>query len=106
MVSRRVSASATASPSKLLDQNVRFSSITATEDRSCGLVKETDLVLFLPAVSKISPISVVNQREDTTADRNARCARVASFPPGGAEGANLCGLLDVERLAGLIEFEG
>jgi hypothetical protein len=26
--------------------------------------------------------------------------------PGCAKGVNLCGLLDVERLTGLVEFEG
>ena len=31
---------------------------------------------------------------------------MASLLPGCAKGANLGGLLDVERLTGLIEFEG
>jgi hypothetical protein len=31
---------------------------------------------------------------------------VASLFPGGAEGTNLGGLLDMKRLTGLIEFEG
>ena len=82
-----------------------FSSRTA-EDRPCGFVKEADLVLFLTSSSEVGTITVVDQREDTAADGNAWNASVAGLIPSCAKGANLGGLLDVERLTGLVEFEG
>jgi hypothetical protein len=53
----------------------------------------------------MAAISVIEQRKNTTENRNARNMRVAGFLPGCAEGANLGGLLDGERLAGLIQFK-
>ena len=102
-----MSASAIASSFlELLDQNIRLGGIAAAEDRACGFVKEADLVRFLASSSEIGAITVVDQREDAAADGNARSASVARLLPGGAKGANLGGLLDVERLTGLVEFEG
>ena len=49
-------------------------------------------------------ITVVEQRKNTAANGNARSARVTGFLPGGPKGPNLGGLLDVERLAGPVEF--
>jgi len=49
---------------------------------------------------------VIKQRKNTPAYGNARSTRVTSILPGSAKGLNLCGLLDVERLTGLVEFEG
>src|SRR5580698_81074 len=89
---------------KLLDENVRLSSIAAAEDCPRLFVKETDLVLFVRASSEVGTIAIIEQREDTPANRNARSSRVTSILPGGAKGANLGGLLDVERLPGLVEF--
>src|ERR1700678_781906 len=92
--------------SKLLDEDFRLSSVATSKDRPCVFVKEADLVRFLTLSSEIGTITVVNQREDTAADGNARSANVSSLLPGGAKGANLAGLLDVERLTALVELEG
>jgi hypothetical protein len=89
---------------KLLYQDIRLSSVAAAEDRPCGFVKEADLVLFLTSSSEIGTITVVDQREDTSADGNAGNASVASLLPSCAKGSNLGGLLDVEWLTGLVEF--
>ena len=91
---------------KLFDQDVRFSSVATAEDGSCVLVKEADLVLFLTSPSEIGAITIVDQREDTAANGNARSPSVSSLLPGCAKDANLGGLLDVKRLPGLIEFKG
>src|SRR5580698_9180438 len=74
---------------KLLDENIRLSSIAAAKDRPRAFVQEADLVLFLAASSKIGAIAVVDQCKDTAANRNARSACVASFLPACAKGANL-----------------
>ena len=77
--------------------------------RSCGRrsarvlsLDEADLVLALVAAAEIGAVAIVDQREDAAADRDARLARVAGRLPGLAVGADLLGLLDVERLAGLV----
>jgi len=92
--------------SKLFDQDIRLGCIATAEDRSCGFVKEAYFVLFLTAASEIATITVVDQCENTAANGDARSASMASLLPGGAEGANLRRLLDVERLAALVEFKG
>ena len=89
---------------QLFDENIGLSGVAAAEDRPCVLVKETDLVLFVRASAEISAIAVIEQRENTAANGNARSARVASFLPRRAKGANLRGLLDVERLLSLIHI--
>ena len=50
--------------SKLLDENVRFSSVTAAEDRPCVFVKEPDFIaVLLRASSEIATITVIEQRK-------------------------------------------
>src|SRR5580658_4900726 len=87
---------------ELLDKNVRFGGIVATEDRSGRCADEADTVLILGAVAKIGAIAIVDEGEDAAADRHARFMCVAGFFPGGAESSDLAGLLDVEGFAGLI----
>src|ERR1700722_9759440 len=55
---------------------MRLGSVATAEDRPCVFVQETDLVLILTSSSKIGTITVVDQRENTAADRNARSARI------------------------------
>ena len=87
---------------ELLDQNIRLGGIAAAEDRPCLLVDKADLVLVLAPAAEIGAIAIVHQREDAAADRDARLARMAGLLPGGAEGPDLGGLLDVEGLSGLV----
>ena len=87
-------------------KNIRFRCVATAENRPCVFVKKADLVLFLNSSSEIGTITIVDQGKDTAADGNARSADVASLLPGCTKGANLRGLLDVERLTGLVEFEG
>jgi hypothetical protein len=65
-----------------------------------------DSFLFLRVSPEITTITIIDQWKNTAANRNARGARVTSFLPSCAKSANLGGLLDVERRAGLVEFEG
>src|SRR3984957_8250052 len=90
---------------ELFDECIRLGGVAAAEDRPRPLVYESDLVLFLALVSEIGAIAVVDQREDTAADRDPRLARMAGLLPGGAVGPDLRGLLDVESLSGLIVLE-
>src|SRR5260370_11730206 len=89
----------------LIDENVWLCSVAPAENRPCVFVKEPDLVIFLTTSSEIGTVTVIDQRKNTAANGNARSARVTGFLPGCAKGANLRSLLDVERLAGLVEFE-
>src|SRR5579863_405255 len=91
---------------KLFDQNIRFRCVATAENCSSGFVKIADLVLFLTSSSEIESITIVDQGKNTATDGNARGTDVASFLPGCTKGANLRGLLNAERLTGLIEFEG
>jgi len=89
-----------------LREDIRLGSVAPTEDRPGIFVKEADLILLLASSSEVSTVTFVDQREDTAADRNARSASVASLLPSRLKGTNLGGLLDVEWLTGLVEFEG
>ena len=54
---------------KLLDENLRFSSVAAAKDRPCIFVKEPDFVLlFTRALSEIASITVIEQRKNTADD--------------------------------------
>ncbi len=90
---------------ELFDQCIRLGGVAAAEDRPRPLVDEPDLVLALAFMSEIGAIAIVDQREDAAADRNPWLARMAGLLPGGAVGADLGCLLDVESLAGLVVLE-
>ena len=90
--------------SELLDEAVRFGGVAAAEDRPSLLVDKADLVLFLAVAPEIGMVPIIDQREDTAAYRDPWFAPAPLFP-GGAEGPDLGGLLDVERLAGLVVLE-
>src|SRR5215472_15909383 len=87
---------------QLLDEGVRLSGIATTEDRLGLLVDEADLVLVLPPASEVGAIAIFDEGEDAAADRDPRFTRIAGLLPGGAEGPDLRGLLDVESLSGLV----
>ena len=89
-------------PPELLNEDVRLSGIATTEDCSRLLVDKADLVLFLAPASEVGAIAIVHQREDAAADRDTRFGRMAGLLPGDAESPDLRGLLDVERLSGLV----
>jgi putative transposase len=50
-------------------------------------------------------IRSIDQRKDAAAHRHARLAAMARLSPGRAIGANLFGLLNMKRLAGLVVLE-
>lgn len=66
------------------------------------LVDKADLVLLVAPASEVGTIAIVHQCEDAAADRDTRFAHMAGLLRGGAESANLGGLLNVERLSGLV----
>lgn len=90
---------------ELLNELVRFCSIIPTKDRPCRPAEEAKMIALLITVSKIGATPLVNQRKDTTTDRDSRLACMDSLLSGIAERSDLSGLLDVERLAGVIVFE-
>ena len=90
---------------ELFDQCIRLGGVAAAEDRPRPLVDEPDLVLALAFMSEIGAIAIVDQREDAAADRNPWLARMAGLLLGGAVGADLGRLLDVESFAGLVVLE-
>ena len=57
-----------------------------------------DRVLSLLAAAEIGAVARVDEGEDAAAHRDPRLALVARFGPRLAKGADLLGLLDVERL--------
>src|SRR5580698_2795765 len=89
---------------ELFDENLGLGRVAAPENRPRIFVEEADFV-FLRASPKIAAIAVIKQRENTSADGNSRSALVTSFLPGVAKGANLRGLLNMQRLAALVEFQ-
>src|SRR6202034_4632050 len=91
--------------SELIDESVGLGSIAAAEDRSRLFVDKANLIPVLAAAAEVSAIAIVCERKDAAADRHARLAHLASLFPRGAEGPDLGGLLDVERLAGLIALK-
>src|SRR5438477_1255876 len=80
---------------KLIDKDVRFSSIASTKDGASFFVDETDLILFRASMSEVGAVAIVYQCEDAATDRYSRFARVACLLPCRAEASNLSGLLDV-----------
>ena len=89
---------------QLLDEHVGLGGIAAAEDGALFGLDEAEMVLAV-AAAEIGAVAVVDQREDAAADRDARRRVMAGFLPGGAVGADLLGLLDVEGLAALVELE-
>src|SRR6185437_2419738 len=90
---------------ELFDQRVRLGGVAAAEDRARPRIDEADLVLVLAALSEIGAVAIVDQRKDAAADRDPGLALMAGFLPGGAVGADLPGLLDVEGLSGLVVLQ-
>src|SRR5699024_4531184 len=64
-----------------------------------------DLVVLLLPAAEVGAVAIVDQREDAAADRDARITRMAGGSPCVAEGLDLLGLLDVQRLAALVELQ-
>ena len=89
---------------QLLDEDVRLGGIAAAEDGALFFAEHADLVPLLAAAAEIHAVAVVDQREDAAADRHARRARVTGRLPRRAVDPDLLGLLDVERLAALVDL--
>src|SRR5699024_12261379 len=70
------------------------------------VVAQADLVL-LPATTpaEVGPAQVIGAREDRPAARHPRLPLPAGLVPGAAELLDLLGLLDVDRLAGLVDLQ-
>jgi hypothetical protein len=87
---------------ELFDQGIRLGGVAAAEDRARVRVDESDLVVTVARAPEISAVAIVDQCEDAAADRDARLALMAGLLPGGAVGADLRRLLDVESFSGLV----
>ena len=85
--------------------DVRLGGVAAPEDGALRFAEHADLVPILAAAPEIHAVAVVDQREDAAADRHPRRARVAGLLPRRAVKPDLLRLLDVERLAALVDFE-
>ncbi|VXC66934.1 hypothetical protein SPHINGO8AM_180043 [Sphingomonas sp. 8AM] len=89
---------------ELLDQPLGLGGVGAAEHRA-HIVDHTDLVAAAVA-PEIGAVAVVGQREDRARYRDARGAGVPRRLPRLAIGADLFGLLDVERLAAFVGLQG
>jgi hypothetical protein len=81
---------------ELLDEDVGRGGVAPTKDGWGRIADEANLVGILTAAAREGAIALVHHRQDVAADRDARFACVAGRFPGGAEGSDLGGLLDVE----------
>ena len=89
---------------ELLDQHVGLGGVRAAEDGARVRVDVADLVLVSRRVaSEVRPVAVVDEREDAAAHRDARLALVPGLLPRLPVGLDLLALLDVQRLAALVE---
>src|SRR5690606_17366933 len=90
---------------QLFNENFWLGGVGAAEDSARTGFNITELIAAAVA-AEIHAIAVIDQREDAAADRDAWFVLVASFLPGLTKDTDLLGLLDVERLAAFVEFEG
>src|SRR5574337_1056404 len=91
---------------QLPDESIRLRGVGPAEDGPRRLVDVADLVGLLLGAPEVGPVPIVDQGEDAAAYRDPRLSFVAGLRPSRAEGLDLLGLLDVERLAALVELEG
>src|SRR6185437_10076418 len=89
---------------QLLDQDGRLGGVAAAEHGARIGFDIAELILAFVA-TEIGAVAVVYQREDRAADRHARLATMPGFLPRLAKSPDLFGLLDVEGLSALVEFE-
>ena len=90
---------------ELLDQDVRLGGVAAAENGALRFAEHADLVALLAAAPEIAAVALVDQREDAARHRHPRRARMPGFFPRRAVEPDLLRLLDVERLAALIDLE-
>src|SRR5581483_7453863 len=76
------------------------------EDRAGVRVDVADVIAGAPLTSEVSAVAFVDQREDAAADGDARLTPVAGLLPRIVVGLDLPALLHVQRLTGLVVFEG
>jgi hypothetical protein len=90
---------------ELIDELVRFGRVRAAEDRLHARLDVAHVVLVLVAGAEVHPVLPVDEREDRPAHRHAGLALVTCFLPRFPVCLDLLGLLNVERLAGLVLFQ-
>src|SRR5690606_22520954 len=91
---------------QLLDEDIRLGCIGAAEYRPGVLVDISDLIGLLPTHSEVGAVAIVHEGEDAPTHRYPGLASVAGLLPGVPEGLDLLALLNVERLATLVELQG